>query len=141
MHKFVPAFLLLTACAPSGAQTIDSVDETRALCEQAAQSFSEGDYEATFNVLRPFWPLPTQEIDNLTYQTASQAQILAGRFGEPVGTDYASTSTAGDSFVRHIYLVKFERHAVRFICVFYKPDENWLVNQINWDDQTALLFE
>lgn len=35
---------------------------------------------------------------------------------------------------------KFENHAHRFVCIFYRPEDEWLVNTVHWDDQATLLF-
>ncbi len=131
-------FILLSSLAL--AEPIKSTDETRNICEKAASSFGKGDVEKAFNVLEPYWPLPKEEIKNLAYTTKSQLQMVSSRFGKHIGHDYITSSKAGNSFIQHTFIAKFERHAVRYICVFYKPEDDWIVNAIYWDDNTSAIF-
>ncbi|WP_136678485.1 hypothetical protein [Neptunomonas sp. XY-337] len=140
MKKIVAVASLLFACSASAAPITD-IAGTKALCGKAAEAFGSGDPKASINLLKPHWPLPTEEIDNLAYQSESQLKMVTSRFGKVLGSDYVSSKVAGNSFVQHIYIGKFEKHAVRFLCVFYKPKQEWIVNAVFWDDQTPLLFE
>lgn len=45
--------------------------------------------------------------------------------------------SAGNSLIRHVFLIKHERHALEFSCVFYKPKDRWMANTILWDDARA----
>jgi hypothetical protein len=130
-------FFSLTATA----DPIKSVDGTKRLCQKAADAFGAGDPKKSMEILKPHWPLPVEEINNLAYQTENQLKMVSSRFGEILGADFVGTKIAGNSFVRHTYIGKFEKHAVRYICVFYKPKEEWVVNSVYWDDQTPALFD
>ena len=66
------------------AQELKTADDTFKLCSRAAEAFGSGDVKASMNFLKPYWPLPAQEIDNLTYQTDQQLQMVASRFGNIV---------------------------------------------------------
>ncbi len=115
--------------------------ETKNLCENAASLLSKGKISESFNSLKPYWPIPAAEIDNLSYQTETQLKMVSKRFGKPIGTDFIKTQKAGDSFIKHTFILKHEKTSIRYICVFYKPKTKWLVNSVSWDDKTALLFE
>lgn len=135
-------FIVLSAVATSASEkkTITSIEGTKQLCQKAADAFGAGNPKQSMELLKPYWPLAAEEIDNLAYQTESQLKMVASRFGAILGADYVGTKVAGDSFVQHTYIGKFEKHAVRYICVFYKPKEEWVVNAVHWDDQTSALF-
>lgn len=122
------------------AEPIKSIDGTKQLCQKAADAFGSGNPKKSMEILKPHWPLPIEEIDNLAYQTESQLKMVSSRFGSILGSDFVGTKVAGNSFVQHTYIGKFEKHAVRYICVFYKPKEEWVVNAVYWDDQTPALF-
>jgi hypothetical protein len=122
------------------AEPIRDIEGTKKLCQQAADAFGAGEPRKSFEILRPHWPLPGEEFDNLAYQTESQLKMVSSRFGAILGADFVNTKTAGQSFVQHTYIGKFERHAVRYICLFYKPRDEWVVNAVYWDDQTPALF-
>ena len=134
------AALAAVPAAASGA-TLATTDETNAICEAAAAKLAAGDSDQAFKLLEPYWPLPKEELKNLAYQTTSQLAMVAGRFGAPIGSEHVSTKQAGSSFVQHVYIVKYDRHALRFTCRFYRPAKDWIVNSVTWDDQTGSLFE
>ncbi|MBN4058254.1 hypothetical protein JYT55_00715 [Mariprofundus ferrooxydans] len=134
--------LVLLLCSFSvNAASITDIKDTNRVCQKAAAIFGTGDAKVSFETLKPYWPLPKEEIDNLAYQTESQLKMVSSRFGKILGSDFVSTRRAGNSFVRHTYIIKFEKHAVRYMCTFYKPKNIWLVNEIVWDDQIRQLFE
>jgi hypothetical protein len=125
---------------PAAADPIKDIEGTKQLCQKAADAFGAGDPKRSMEILKPHWPLPTEEINNLAYQTENQLKMVSSRFGQVLGADFVGTKIAGKSFVQHTYIGKFEKHAVRYICVFYKPKGEWLVNSVYWDDQTPALF-
>ena len=140
MRFFIGIFSMLW-CFSANAASITDIKETKNICQNAAEIFGRGNAEASFETLKPYWPLPKEEIENLSYQTASQLKMVSSRFGKILGADFVSTQTVGNSFVRHTYLIKFEKHAIRYMCTFYKPKNKWLVNAVVWDDKIAPLFK
>ena len=139
--KFVVSFFVLLLSLNVSAKPLKSVKDTKQVCQKAADAFGSGDPKGSMEVLKKYWPLPSEEIDNLAYQTESQLKMVSSRFGSVLGADFVNTKVAGDSFVQHTYIGKFEKHAVRYICVFYKPKSDWVVNAVYWDDKTPLLFD
>lgn len=125
----------------SAANPLKTPDDTRALCDDAVKALAQSKIRQSFALLKPHWPLPAEEIDNLSYQTESQLKMVASRFGAPTGTDFVGSKSAGQSLIRHVYLAKFERHAIRYTCTFYKPGATWLVNSIQWDDKVGSLLD
>lgn len=136
----IVGLVLLLFYVNSYAGSLENVQDTKELCQKAADTFGAGKAKESFDVLKPYWPMPKQEMENLSYQTETQLQMVSERFGEILGADFVDTKVAGTSFVRHTYIVKFEKHAVRYICLFYKPRDEWFVNGVFWDDQTPALF-
>jgi len=131
---------LLLVCVNLNAETLQTSQQTKDVCANAVESFSKNQVDESFNILRPYWPLPKEELDNLSYQTKTQLATVSGRFGSSIGSDFIKSQEAGASFIQHTYVVKFEKHALRFVCLFYKPKQDWVVNAVYWDDQTPMLF-
>lgn len=115
--------------------------DTKNLAEKSAIEFGKGNYKKSVDVLRDNWPIPVAEIDNLVYQTESQMKLVMNRFGKKVGYDFVKTEKIGNSFIKHIYIAKFENHAIRLNYIFYKPENSWELNSFNWDDKVHLLFD
>ena len=140
MRNFV-LLLALSLSTATAASPLTTKEETSALCSAAASKLGSGETDAAFDVLMPNWPLPPEELKSLSYQTKSQLAMVSARFGAPLGVEFIKSTSAGQSFVQHLYLIKFSNHALRFSCIFYKPKEVCIVNGVTWDDQTAKLFE
>jgi hypothetical protein len=140
MKTYIAIFTLLFSL-PSLAAGFKTENEIKSLCAASAKDFGQGNVEATFNKLKPHWPLPVEEIDSLSYQTKTQMDMVKSRFGKILGSDYVSAKKAGASLAKYSYAIKFEKHAVRYMCIVYKPRDLWIINSIYWDDQIDLLFE
>jgi len=130
MKVIIIMFGLLIATS-SFAKGLDTPEQTKELCSQAAAKFGAGKISESFNTLRDYWPLPEAEINNLSYQTTSQLQMVKGRFGNILGSDFVRTKIAGSSFIQHTYVIKFQK----------QPEKQWVINSVKWDDNTTLLFE
>ena len=76
----------------------------------------------------------------LSMQTITQRSTLGQRFGLTMGIHLASEQIVGDSMMRITYIEKLEFHLIRWVFTFYKPDDEWMVNAIVWDDDIDALF-
>ncbi|WP_066016341.1 hypothetical protein [Endozoicomonas atrinae] len=138
-YRLLPLILLAFSINLSAA-SLTSEEDTFALCEKSVSLFGPGKATDSFEVLAKHWLLPKHEITNLVYQTDSQLSSIGYRYGKPVGIDFISTERLGNSFLRHTFMRKFENHALRFICIFYKPENIWVVNSVHWDDDVSESF-
>jgi hypothetical protein len=93
-----------------------------------------------YSVLKPYWPLPSVEIDNLINKTTTQWPMVKQRFGESLGTEFIKEERVGKSFVRYTYLHKFNNHAIRWLFILYKPKGQWVINGVSFDDNVNELF-
>ncbi len=114
--------------------------QTRQLTERAVALFADEKIDEGYQALKPHWPLPAVEIDNLANQTHNQWPMVRQRFGEPLKMEFVHEARAGESLLRYVYIQKFERHALRWVFTFYKPEGQWLVNSVSFDDQLDRLF-
>ena len=133
------ALLLLPAASP--ADSFASLDEARELADRAMSFVREEKFAEAYAVLKPYWPLPGVEIDNMANQTHTQWPMVKQRFGASLGTERIAERQAGESLVQIVYLHKFERHALRWVFLFYKPVDRWMINSVAYDDSIASLFD
>jgi len=61
--------------------------------------------------------------------------------GNYYGYEVISIYHAGDSYVKYIYSLKYERQPVKFIAVLYKPKDKWKVQNINFQDDIEEEFK
>lgn len=60
--------------------------------------------------------------------------------GNYYGYEIVSRYYAGDSYVKYIYSLKYERQPVKFIVILYKPDKKWKVQNVNFHDDISTEF-
>ena len=121
-------------------QGLPDIETALALSLSAMEQFGAEDIATGYNILKPYWPLPMVEIDNLANQTATQWPVVQQRFGRSLGIEFVKKENVGESFVRFTHVQKFEKHALRWIFTFYRPGEHWVINSVTFDDQIDLLF-
>lgn len=124
----------------SGAENMKSVRATKRLAENVISLVKENSIEEAFAQLKEYWPLAPGEVDDLMAHTKEQRQVVSARFGKPLRVEFVRTDAIGDSMVRHVFIEKFEKHALRWQLSFYKPADSWIVNSIYWDDKISDLY-
>ena len=147
MNRIVRSLCFVMFAASMSAQdastpkTLASVGEARNVADQAMALVKQEKFAEAYGTVKAFWPLPAIEIDGLANQMNTQWPMVQQRYGKSLATEFISERKIGDSFIKYTYLQKFERHAIRWTFVFYKPKDRWLVNGVSWDDGVNELFE
>ena len=85
--------------------------------------------------MRPYFPLPDAEIDNLETKTIKQLSIISLRFGKTFGNQKISESEIEDIFYKEIYFVQYEKSALRLRFLYYFNGDGWIINHFKWDDK------
>ena len=132
--------LLLVSARAVAAGGLKTEAETLALTNRMMDTAMEQSPDAVFSQLKPHWPLDAAEIDALAGTAKMQWQMVATRFGQPLGYELVSTERIGGSFVRYVYLQKFDKHALRWVFSYYRPKDIWLANTFKFDDQLESLY-
>jgi hypothetical protein len=140
MHRLLVAIVLFLASTPALATGLKSDAEALALSNRMMDTAMKQSPDAVFSQLKPYWPLDAAEIDGMASSAKLQWQIVETRFGKPVGYELVATERLGQSFVRYVYLQKFEHHALRWVFAFYRPKDVWLANSFKFDDQLDSLY-
>jgi hypothetical protein len=131
---------LLLGSVVARADDLTTLAEAKKMTDRAVALFAEEQFAEAYGTLKPYWPLPEVEIDNLANQTSMQWPLVRQRFGATVGTEFVSQNEVGSSLARVVYLQKFQNHALRWVFHFYKPKDRWVINAVTFDDQLHLLF-
>ena len=137
----IAAGCLLFVSFQANADSFANLAEARKVADKAVALFKDEKMVEGYNVLKPFWPLAPVEIDNLANQTATQWPMVKQRFGGSLSTEFIVETKAGQSLAQLVYLHKFERHALRWVFVFYKPTDKWLINSVSFDDSIGQLLQ
>ncbi len=132
--------LLATTAVASEVMPLQTEGDAASFAEAAMERIVAGEYEAAFEALKSYWPMPEAEIDELATATASQRGNLVTRFGDSLGYELVRSETVGKVLLQLTYIEKTERHALRWIFLFYRPRDSWILNRVRWDDNTPALF-
>ena len=140
MKKIIVILILLVFNLAMAGDLV-SLKDTKDLSDQLMAHFLRGEFQEGLGLAKPFWPLPPVEIDGLANQIATQWPMVQQRFGTTTGQEFIKEERLGNSFVRYYFLHKFENHSIYWRFTFYKPQNSWKVNGIQFLDELSPLFE
>lgn len=115
--------------------------ETKFFSNQLVSQFIKDDFKNALNKAKPYWPIPAVEIDGMLNKINQQWPMVKQRFGSTTSMELVQTKRIGISFIRYIYLHKFENHAIYWQLDYYKPINEWKINQITFLDTLNTLYE
>jgi hypothetical protein len=99
-----------------------------------------GDMDGIATVVKPYWLFPEDELESVVAQTAQQRNLLANRLGKSLGFTLVRREIAADTFLRLVYVERFENTGLRWMFTFYKAKDVWKFNGFAWDEEIAKLF-
>ena len=134
------AVLLLTMLGLAYGATLRNPEEAKELAEKVLSRAVAGDMDGITTVVKPYWPFPEDELEALVAQTAQQRSLLANRLGKSVGFTLVRREVAADTFLRLVYVERFENTGLRWLFTFYKVRDVWKFNGFAWDEEIAKLF-
>jgi len=137
-----PAVIALCIATAVSAQEkgFPSKEATRTYSDKITDLVKADNIEGAFKIIREQWLFPEEEIANLQTQTVSQLPMLKSRFGKILEKKFMKEEVIEDLMVRYIYIIKYEKHAIRWSFTFYKPGTRWLLNSLKWDASVDELF-
>ena len=104
------------------------------LCVKVAQLFADNEISDAFKELKPYWPLPENEMESLETKTIKYMNLISNTYDTVLGITKANEETIADIAIRKTYLVRYDYTAIRLIFTYYLGKEGWLLNAFKWDD-------
>lgn len=139
---FISAILSLTTLGLFAQDKyLNNEIETQELSKKIVSLFSKNEIPESFEQLKPYWPLPQNEIEPIEEKTIKYLNLIEQRFGKPIGTLKVKNETISDIAIRETYLIRYEFTAIRLKFTYYKNNNGWLVNAFNWDDSFTEEFK
>jgi hypothetical protein len=123
------------AAAHAPDQKISSKEDAKRLFDETMNLLVTDRIEQAFALLKPNFPLEASEIEGIQQDIKKKRVLMKDRFGASIGFVYLGQDALSDVFARFIYVEKFERHAIRWVFVIYKPHNQWIVNAVSFDDK------
>ena len=109
-------------------------------CERIVNHIQRGEVESAFELMKSQWLFDPAEIDSAKEKTVSQLAGLPRRFGSPMAVAEVGVERVSDFLIRFTYVVKYERHLLRWLFTFYRARGSWILNAFWWDDNVSELF-
>ncbi|MGO9412798.1 MAG: hypothetical protein ACLQCB_18880 [Spirochaetia bacterium] len=136
--------VILPAATLSGSQmppALRTEADVQGLCEDALSQIVSGDLEQGIATLRPYaTSILKEDVDSLENHLVSQASTIKDSYGEALGFVLISEDNLKDTILKAVYVVKYERHLIRWTFIFYKPFDSWILDYFNYDDAIDALF-
>lgn len=134
---FILIFSLNTVAEGIG---FEQQGQTKEFCDDFLTLMIEGDIEKAFDMIGKEWPFSISEIQSLESSTIKQLDSVKGRYGKILGYELIKEEKIKESFLKYTYIMKYEKHIIRWKFIFYKPEDKWLLNSFNFDDSINELF-
>jgi hypothetical protein len=64
----------------------------------------------------------------------SQLKTTLDQLGQYYDFESISKSSYGKNLVLHTFLIRYDRQPLRFMFLFYKPDNSWRLQNFSYDD-------
>jgi hypothetical protein len=134
--------LLLFVCQQSEAQqsSLRNLSDVKTFSDGFMSLVGAGKYDEAFKRARPIIILPLAELDAAAAQANSQMPQIQARVGKPKGYEFLREQRLGESLVRHQYIAKHERFAMRWNFVFYNTGSGWVLAEFKFDTNVSSLF-
>ena len=134
--------LVVLGVSPSvaGVEYLEDELECVKLSGQFMRDMVAGKLQEAFDRVSPYFPISKRNFDNLVDQTEIQLRGTAPNFGTMIGYEFVREERVSEFLVRYTFVIKHELTLTRWIFIYYKPDDRWLLNSLYWDDQVESLF-
>lgn len=120
---------------------LKDIENAKLISKNVAQLFKENKINEVFMKIKTYWPLPENEIDNLESKTIQSLNLVAERFGNSEDIVKVSEQNIKETAFREIYLIKYEKTALRLIFTYYRNNNGWMINGFKWDDSFTEEFK
>ena len=120
---------------------MNSSNEAKDVSQRVTQLFKENNAHEAIAIIKPYWPLPQNEIDGLEEKTIMSLNLISARFGKAEGIIKINEEAIKDFAMRETYFVKYQNTAIRLIFVYYKNEKGWILNSFKWDDNFTQEFK
>ncbi len=134
--------LAILVTQESGAQqsTLRNLNDVKTFSEGFMGLVGSGKYDEAFKRARSIVIIPMVELDAAVAQANSQMPQIILRAGKPKGYEFIREQKVGESLVRHQYIARHERFAMRWNFVFYNTGSGWVLAEFKFDTNLSSLF-
>jgi hypothetical protein len=113
---------------------LETEKDVESFCQDVTELFMKSKISRMVRLLKPYWPINEDEIEQFTEQTTQMVDLMGERYGEPFSYSFIRDERILDFALKKTYFLRFDNIAIRIIFTFYKNPKGWIVNGFKWDD-------
>ena len=138
MKRVVPTLLLLLALALALPALAHADGTPKDQAEAFLRAVQAGQVKAAYDKLFDGTTIARAKPQQVTV-ILKQTQTMLEIYGRPLGFEMVNQEPFGQSLVRLVYLLKFESAPAEWEFYFYKPHDQWLLTNTQFDDGFSML--
>ncbi len=131
---------LVSPVSAEDVRTLTTRDDAAWLCDMFMIRLTELDAREAFALLRPYSAVPEEDFTALREQADGLLNGVGPQYGALKGYTLLQQKSVKDVVVRFTYLLRFEKHALRWMFYFYKADKEWAFSEFKVDNKLHELF-
>ncbi|PCJ67557.1 MAG: hypothetical protein COA58_00025 [Bacteroidetes bacterium] len=120
---------------------LTDLSEARKISRTVAGLFQDNKVADAVDVMKPYWPLPENEIEAFEEKTMKYLNFYVEKFGLAKSFLKINNQTISDIYVRETYLVNFSMTSIRLKFTYYKNEDGWIINSFEWDTEIGEEFQ
>ncbi|MFN8297187.1 MAG: hypothetical protein U0T69_13395 [Chitinophagales bacterium] len=134
-------FLFNTYADESDYKTIKNTVDCKKVSARVCDLFYKDSIAVAFKEMKEYWPLPSDEIDDLQEKTIKYLNLIDERYGYKIGPVKIKDETIDTFAIKEIYLLRYEKSAIKIIFKYYDTGHGWILNGFKWDDEYSTEFK
>jgi len=133
--------LFFTAAVLLPAEEASTVPGVKAICSAFLKQVVADEYNAAFDYLKT-QPnsISADNFAELELLAIQQARTIREVYGEAIDVRLVKEEMAADFVLRLVYVIRRERHIIRWEFIYYKPAAVWKLDAVSFDDEINGLF-
>jgi hypothetical protein len=122
-------------------QPMKTLPEVEKMTTTIINDFNQGDVLAALKKLKPYWPMPTEQFDNMVKETTGQLNQIAPQVGKTIEVKRYKKQQISDFLYREIIFHKFKNQVIYWVFDFYKPEAEWQVTSVTYSNNLDRLYD
>jgi hypothetical protein len=133
--------LFLTAALLLPAEDAGTIRGVKEICSAFLKQVMVDDYNGAFAYLKA-QPnsISGENFAELEVLAIQQAPTIREVYGEAIDVRLVKEDLTSDFLLRLVYVIRRERHIIRWEFIYYKPAAVWKLDAVSFDDKIDGLF-
>ena len=109
-------------------------------CNEFMKKALEGDFQKAFSLTKAIWPIEEKSIAKLESKVYEQMPFVKKEYGQALNYQFLEKKEKLGIVSKWVFIIKHEKHLIRWVFVFYKPEDTWYLNHLSFDDKIQKVF-